>query len=64
MVELMARPRSVWESPLDPARIRVLDVLDLLAAGLSVNDVLGEMPALKPGGGEACWRFVVGGLCD
>jgi uncharacterized protein (DUF433 family) len=43
--------RSMW--------IRVTDVLDLLAAGLSVDDVLDEMPALERADIEACLGFVV-----
>lgn len=38
-------------------RIRVTDVLDLLAAGLSVEQVLEEMPALEKDDIEAALRF-------
>jgi len=38
-------------------RIRVTDVLDLLASGLSRDEVLNEMPALEKGDIEACLRF-------
>ena len=38
-------------------RIRVTDVLDLLAAGLSQSDILVEMPALEKEDIEACLRF-------
>lgn len=38
-------------------RIRVTDVLDLLAAGLSQAEVLDEMPALEKEDIEACLRF-------
>jgi uncharacterized protein (DUF433 family) len=38
-------------------RIRVSDVLDLLAAGLSVDDVVVELPDLKPEDVAACLRF-------
>lgn len=38
-------------------RIRVTDVLDLLAAGLSVEEILEEMPALEREDIEACLRF-------
>lgn len=38
-------------------RIRVTDVLDLLASGLSTAQVLEEMPALEPQDVEACLRF-------
>jgi uncharacterized protein (DUF433 family) len=38
-------------------RIRVSDVLDLLAAGLSVDDVVIELPDLEPEDVAACLRF-------
>jgi uncharacterized protein (DUF433 family) len=38
-------------------RIRVTDVLDLLAGGLSVDEVLQEMPALEKADVEAALRF-------
>jgi uncharacterized protein (DUF433 family) len=38
-------------------RIRVTDVLDLLANGLSVEEVLQEMPALEKADIEAALRF-------
>jgi uncharacterized protein (DUF433 family) len=38
-------------------RIRVTDVLDLLAAGLSVSEILEEMPALEREDIEAALRF-------
>lgn len=38
-------------------RIRVTDVLDLLASGLSQQEILDEMPALEDGDIEACLRF-------
>ena len=38
-------------------RIRVSDVLDLLAAGLSAEQVLGELPDLEPADVAACLRF-------
>jgi uncharacterized protein (DUF433 family) len=38
-------------------RIRVTDVLDLLAAGLSVAEILEEMPALEREDIEAALRF-------
>lgn len=38
-------------------RIRVTDVLDLLAAGLSVSEILDEMPALEREDIEAALRF-------
>ncbi|HEX8245641.1 MAG TPA: DUF433 domain-containing protein [Longimicrobium sp.] len=38
-------------------RIRVTDVLDLLASGLSREQVLEELPDLEPDDIEACLRF-------
>jgi uncharacterized protein (DUF433 family) len=38
-------------------RIHVTDVLDLLANGLSADDVLGELPDLEAEDIRACLRF-------
>lgn len=38
-------------------RIRVSDVLDLLAAGLSAEQVIEELPDLEAADVEACLRF-------
>lgn len=38
-------------------RIRVIDVLDLLAAGLTQQQVLEELPDLEPEDVAACLRF-------
>ena len=38
-------------------RIRVTDVLDLLANGLTPQEVLAEFPDLDPQGIHACLRF-------
>lgn len=38
-------------------RIRVSDVLDLLAAGLSHEQVVTELPDLEPADVAACLRF-------
>ena len=38
-------------------RIRVSDVLDLLASGLSADEVLAELPDLEPDDIKACLRF-------
>jgi len=38
-------------------RIRVSDVLDLLASGLSAGEILEEMPDLEAEDIEACLRF-------
>jgi uncharacterized protein (DUF433 family) len=38
-------------------RIRVSDVLDLLANGLSPEQVVEELPDLEPADIQACLRF-------
>lgn len=38
-------------------RIRVVDVLDLLAAGLAAEDVLRELPDLEDEDIRACLRY-------
>ncbi|GIV58071.1 MAG: hypothetical protein KatS3mg042_0984 [Rhodothermaceae bacterium] len=38
-------------------RIRVVDVLDLLAAGLSTQEILAEMPDLEAEDIEAAIRY-------
>ena len=38
-------------------RIRVTDVLDLLASGLSPEQVVGELPDLEAADISACLRF-------
>jgi uncharacterized protein (DUF433 family) len=38
-------------------RIRVSDVLDLFAAGLTAEQILEEMPDLEPADLQACLRF-------
>lgn len=38
-------------------RIRVTDVLDLLASGLTPEQVLRDLPDLEPGDLQACLRF-------
>jgi uncharacterized protein (DUF433 family) len=38
-------------------RIRVTDVLDLLASGLSQEQLLDEMPDLEPEDIQACLRY-------
>jgi uncharacterized protein (DUF433 family) len=38
-------------------RIRVIDVLNLLASGLSNNEVLEELPDLQPEDIEAVLRY-------
>ena len=41
-------------------RIRVTDVLDLLANGLTLLQVVEELPDLEPEDIEACLRFASG----
>lgn len=43
-------------------RIRVIDVLELLAAGLSTDQVIEELPDLEPEDVAACLRFAVSRL--
>ncbi len=38
-------------------RIRVIDVLDLLAGGLTHEEVISELPDLEPEDIRACLRF-------
>ncbi len=38
-------------------RIRVIDVLDLMAAGMSREEILSDYPELEPEDIEACLRF-------
>jgi uncharacterized protein (DUF433 family) len=38
-------------------RIRVSDVLDLLANGLTPEQIVDELPDLEPADIEACLRF-------
>ena len=38
-------------------RIRVIDILDLLAAGLSTDQVLDELPDLEPADIQAALRY-------
>lgn len=38
-------------------RVRVTDVLDLLASGLNVGEIIAEFPYLEAADVEACLRF-------
>lgn len=38
-------------------RIRVTDVLDLLVGGLTLEQVVAELPDLEPADVKACLRF-------
>ncbi len=62
MVEIADRitvnPRQCGGRPcVRGMRIRVTDVLDLLAAGLGVPQVLEELPDLEPEDVAACLRY-------
>ncbi len=69
MTEQASRPKPLMDRiTVDPEqcggrpcirglRIRVVDVLDLLASGLSAAEVLNELPDLEPQDIEACLRF-------
>ncbi len=69
MTEQASRPKPLMDRiTVDPEqcggrpcirglRIRVVDVLDLLASGLSAVEVLNELPDLEPQDIEACLRF-------
>ena len=62
MAELMDRitvdPEQCGGRPcIRGMRIRVSDVLDLLAAGLSAEQVVEELPDLEPADVAACLRF-------
>lgn len=45
-------------------RIRVSDVLDLLANGLSAEQVIEELPDLEPADVQACLRFASRRVAD
>jgi len=62
MIEIMDRitvdPEQCGGRPcIRGVRIRVTDILDLLASGLSSSEVLAGMPALEVEDIEACLRF-------
>ncbi|AHF93299.1 hypothetical protein OPIT5_26860 [Opitutaceae bacterium TAV5] len=38
-------------------RIRVRDVLDLLAAGVAIPEILADYPDLEPGDIQACLEY-------
>lgn len=63
MAELMERitvdPAQCGGRPcIRGMRIRVSDVLDLLASGLSLEDIIEEMPDLEPEDIRASLRFI------
>ena len=58
MGRITVNPRQCRGRPcIRGMRIRVTDVLDLLAAGLSREQVIEELPDLEPEDVDACLRF-------
>ena len=58
MDRITVNPRQCGGRPcVRGMRIRVTDVLDLLAAGLSREQVIEELPDLEPEDVAACLRF-------
>lgn len=58
MERITVNPRQCGGRPcIRGMRIRVTDVLDLLASGLTHEQVLEELPDLEPEDVEACLRF-------
>ena len=58
MDRITVNPRQCGGRPcVRGMRIRVTDVLDLLAAGLSREQVIEELPDLEPEDVDACLRF-------
>jgi uncharacterized protein (DUF433 family) len=58
MDRITVNPRQCGGRPcIRGMRIRVTDVLDLLAAGLSREQVIEELPDLEPDDVDACLRF-------
>ncbi|HEX8690915.1 MAG TPA: DUF433 domain-containing protein [Longimicrobium sp.] len=58
MDRITVNPRQCSGRPcIRGMRIRATDVLDLLASGLTREQVLEELPDLEPEDVEACLRF-------
>jgi uncharacterized protein (DUF433 family) len=58
MDRITVNPRQCGGRPcIRGMRIRVTDVLDLLATGLTREQVLEELPDLEPEDVDACLRF-------
>jgi uncharacterized protein (DUF433 family) len=58
MERITVNPRQCGGRPcVRGMRIRVTDVLDLLAAGLTADQVIAELPDLEPADIQACLRF-------
>ncbi len=58
MERITVNPRQCGGRPcVRSMRIRVTDVLDLLASGLTREQVLEQLPDLEPADIDACLRF-------
>ncbi|WP_349263065.1 DUF433 domain-containing protein [Longimicrobium sp.] len=58
MERITVNPRQCGGRPcVRGMRIRVTDVLDLLATGMTPKQVVEELPDLEPADIEACLRF-------
>lgn len=58
MERITVNPRQCGGRPcVRGMRIRVTDVLDLLATGMTPKEVVEELPDLEPADIEACLRF-------
>ena len=58
MERITVNPRQCGGRPcVRGMRIRVTDVLDLLATGMTPKQVVDELPDLEPADIEACLRF-------
>lgn len=58
LARITVNPRQCGGRPcIREMRIRVSDVLDLFAAGLSAQEILEEMPDLEPEDLSACLTF-------
>jgi len=58
MDRITVNPKQCGRRPcIRGMRIRVVDVLDLLAVGLSAEQIIDEMPDLEPEDLQACLQF-------
>lgn len=58
MDRITVNPRQCGGRPcIRGMRIRVTDVLDLVAAGMSSEQIIEELPDLNPEDVDACLRF-------
>ena len=62
---ITAQPEQCGGRPcIRSMRIRVSDVLDLLANGLSPEQIVEELPDLEPADVQACLRFASRRVAD